>query len=266
MEFYDKYNKYKTKYLELKQFYTDFYGAGRFAPPKKGAAGKKPAGKGAAGKDKAKGSETPPATPRKEVEPISEYITKLPCGESIYLIYYSTEPKIQNNHRFTINENNLDKNLNFFYINKQDVDNLLNDTLHNINITPIIYIKNKNIINDMKKDTSLAIETYMNALKEPLIAYVNYNSQNLGQFFKDIIAEIKKKINVKINWINEINKDIQKYLYKNKDIPMVNYSLYKFKSIELKNKNIDVILIENTVFKKNSDNIIFGEKKYSMKK
>ena len=109
----------------------------------------------------------------------------------------------------------------------------------------------------------------MNELKKPLIAWVKYNSQNLGQFFTDIINEIKKnKIKEKIRLINEINEDIQKYLYKHKNIPMVDYPLYKFKSIELNNNNkiIDVILIENTKFKENSDNIIFGTKKYSMKK
>jgi hypothetical protein len=273
MEFYDKYNKYKTKYLELKQFYNDFYGAG----PKKAKGKDKGKDKGNdkgkdkekdKGKDKSKGIETPSATPRKEVPPQSEYITVLPNeGDSIYLIYHSTEPKIGDEHPFTIKENILDKNLNFFYINVKKVNAIINisDTSHDIEITPIIYIKNKNIIQDMVNDSQLAIKTFMDELKKPLSVSVKYDQAKLGKFFKDIVHEMKEKIQGKIKLINKINDDIQKYLNNHKNIPIANYNLYKFKSIELGKKTPDVILIDDTTFTKKDDNIIFGKKKNSMK-
>jgi hypothetical protein len=187
MEYYDKYVKYKTKYMELK----DMYG-GWFSSPKK---------------------------PKINLKH-SQANINLPVDEDIYIFFDKDKTIIPNlpNSPLDLSESLINGNFNFYYIANKDKGKAMEHGNSDLLVTPILFLlpQTQKLINSIIKsrDYGSGFQQLYKKILEPIHVSVNYvQSENISDIFKDAKDDLNMKIlKIRGHLIEDLNKYIESYL------------------------------------------------------
>lgn len=170
MEYYDKYTKYKTKYLELKEFHGGFWGS-------------------------------KPVVKKPNLKNKSQNNLNLPNNEDIYIFYDDRSLKETPiaNTPFDVDAGELNGNTSFYYVANKDKGYALEHGNSELLVTPIVYLADdfKRNIDLIKNDPKwgFAFKKIYDEFVKPIHLTVGYTTvEDASGMFKESSLDLNSKI------------------------------------------------------------------------
>jgi len=189
MEYYDKYTKYKTKYLELKEFYGGFWGS-------------------------------KPAEKKPNLKNKSQNNLNLPNNEDIYIFYDTLNELPTSNTPLDVEAVELSGNPNFYYVANKDKGYALEHGNSELLVTPIVFLADdfKKIIESVKSDQKwgVAFKKIYDEFVKPIHLTVGYVTvEDASGMFKEASVDLNNKISkIREHMVTDLNNILNNFYKK----------------------------------------------------